>query len=45
VTLAELALEMLFAADDETVEIVKRMERARGAVVAPADVRSNGLQA
>jgi transcriptional regulator with XRE-family HTH domain len=39
VTLAELALEMLFAADDETVEIVKRMERERIGVAASASDR------
>jgi hypothetical protein len=39
VTLAELALEMLFAADDETVEIVKRMERERIAVAASVSDR------
>jgi transcriptional regulator with XRE-family HTH domain len=36
VTLAELALEMLFAADEETVEVVKLMERERIAAAAVA---------
>lgn len=39
VTLAELALEMLFAADEQTVEIVKLMERERTAAAAtPLDL-------
>lgn len=36
VTLAELALEMLFPADDETVEIVAQMERERLLAASPA---------
>jgi transcriptional regulator with XRE-family HTH domain len=36
VTLAELALEMLFAADEETVEVVKLMERERSSAAAVA---------
>lgn len=36
VTLAELALEMLFPADDETVEIVAEMERERLLAASPA---------
>ena len=39
VTLAELALEMLFPADDETVEIVKSMERERASAAAAAEQR------
>lgn len=35
VTLAELALEMLFPADDETLEIVAEMERERSLVGSP----------
>lgn len=35
VTLAELALEMLFPADDETIEIVAEMERERSPVGSP----------
>jgi transcriptional regulator with XRE-family HTH domain len=35
VTLAELALEMLFPADDETMEIVAEMERERSLVGSP----------
>jgi transcriptional regulator with XRE-family HTH domain len=36
VTLAELALEMLFPADDETIEIVAEMERERSLLGSPA---------
>jgi transcriptional regulator with XRE-family HTH domain len=36
VTLAELALEMLFPADDETIDIVANMERERTLVGSPA---------
>ena len=36
VTLAELALEMLFPADDETIEIVAEMERERLLTASPA---------
>jgi hypothetical protein len=39
VTLAELALEMLFPADDETVEIVKSMELERASAAAAAEQR------
>jgi transcriptional regulator with XRE-family HTH domain len=35
VTLAELALEMLFPADEETIEIVAEMERERSLVGSP----------
>lgn len=35
VTLAELALEMLFPADDETIEIVVEMERERSLAAPP----------
>lgn len=38
VTLAELALEMLFPADEETVEIVAEMERERSLAASP-DIR------
>ena len=36
VTLAELALEMLFPADDETIEIVAKMERERSLAASAA---------
>ena len=39
VTLAELALEMLFPADDETVEIVKSMELERASAAPAAEQR------
>jgi transcriptional regulator with XRE-family HTH domain len=39
VTLAELALEMLFPADDETVEIVKSMELERASAASVAEQR------
>lgn len=39
VTLAELALEMLFPADDETVEIVKSMELERASATPAAEQR------